>query len=338
MSALSLLDSIDGVVQDTPADNHARSSVPSESASSLADSVSPVQNARAATPLRNLAAKPCPGCQRDMGDSSLTPLPIAGYEDEAEDELKIVAGRSGYCKRCYGFWRTCKSKQASLAVTTQLLNDGDDERWGWDLDFAIYTILTRTQKRGNVTAAMVREFREQFEMFAEMMCLPSCQFAIVPISLFHPDSPIQALRGSGVKPNELCTMFLPDGTTTTGACVPLKYLSKSLHLVNRPRSSVLGCNRKMAIREEEAGQVARVCGLGEFKVASPASLAIVPLQQSAATREESKMTSINNMIYNVFTDFTSEDWENVKEADFTSPIKKVNQFRSAYASIKGLPS
>ena len=80
MSACSFLDSIDGVVQDTPADNHACSSVPSESASSLADSVSPVQNARAATALRNLAAEHCPGCERDMGDSSLTPLPIAGYE------------------------------------------------------------------------------------------------------------------------------------------------------------------------------------------------------------------------------------------------------------------
>ena len=57
-------------------------------------------------------------------------------------------------------------------------------------------------------------------------------------------------------------------------------------------------------------------------MASPASLAIVPVQQSVATREESKMTSINNMIYQVFTEFTSEDWENVKEADFTSPIKK----------------
>ena len=68
MSACSFLDSIDGVVQDTPGDNHARSSVPSESASSLADSVSPVQNARAATPLRNLAAKPCPGCERAMVD------------------------------------------------------------------------------------------------------------------------------------------------------------------------------------------------------------------------------------------------------------------------------
>ena len=338
MAALAFLDTIDNGEQDASDANQARSSAPSESGSSRADSVSPVQNARAATPLRNLAAKHCPGCERNMGDSSLTPLPIAGYEDEAEDELKIVAGRSGYCKRCHAFWRVCKQRQASLGVTTQLLNDGDDERWGWDLDFAIYTILTRTQKRGNVTAAMVHEFREQFEMFAEMMCLPSCQFVIVPISLFHPDSPIQALRGSGVKPNELCTMFLPDGTTTTGAYVPLKYLSKSLHLVNRPGSSVLGCNRKIAIREEDAEQVARVCGLGEFKVASPASLAIVPLQQSVATREESKMASMNNMIYNVFTDFTSEDWENVKEADFTSPIKKVNQFRSAYASIKGLPS
>ena len=105
MSACSFLDSIDGVVQDPPADNHARFSVLSESASSLADSVSPVQNARAATPLRNLAAELCPGCERNMGDSSLTPLPIAGYEDEVEDELKIVAGRSGYCKRCYHFWR-----------------------------------------------------------------------------------------------------------------------------------------------------------------------------------------------------------------------------------------
>ena len=92
MSACSFLDSIDGVVQDTPADNHACSSVPSESASSLADSVSPVQNARAATPLRNLAAKSCPGCERGLGDSSSTPLPIAGYEDEVEDEVKIVAG------------------------------------------------------------------------------------------------------------------------------------------------------------------------------------------------------------------------------------------------------
>ena len=133
-------------------------------------------------------------------------------------------------------------------------------------------------------------------------------------------------------------MFLPDGTATTGAYVPLKYLSKSLHLVNRPRSSVLGCNRKMAIREEDAEQVARVCGLGEFKVASPASLAIVPLQQSVTTREESKLAVINTMVYNIFTAFTSEDWEDVKEADFTTPIKKVNYFRSAYASIKGLPS
>ena len=66
MSAWSFLDSIDGVVQDPLADNHARSSVPSESVGSLADSVSPVQNARAATPLRNLAAKPCPGCERAM--------------------------------------------------------------------------------------------------------------------------------------------------------------------------------------------------------------------------------------------------------------------------------
>ena len=259
MSALSLLDSIDGVVQDPPADNHACSSVPSESAISLADSVSPVQNARAATPLRNLAAKHCPGCERHMGDSSLTPLPIAGYEDEFEDDLKIVAGRGNYCRRCHNVWRCCKAKQAPLSVTSQLLNDGS-ERWAWDLDFAIYTTLTRTQN-GNVTSAMVQERREQFEMFAKMMCLPSCQFVIVPTSLFRIDSPIQALRGRGVKPIELCTMFLPDGTTTTGACVPLKYLSKSLHLVNRPRSSVLGCNRKMAIREEEAEQVARVCGL-----------------------------------------------------------------------------
>ena len=179
MSACSFLDSIDGVVQDTPADNHARSSVPSESVSSLADSVSPVQNARAATPLRNLATIHCPSCERNMGDSSLTQLPIAGYEDVVEDELKIVAGRIGYCKRCYSFWLTDKSSRASLGVLTQLLNDGD-ERWGWDLDFAIHTTLTRTQN-GNVTAAMVRERREQFEMFAEMMCLPSCQFVIVHI-------------------------------------------------------------------------------------------------------------------------------------------------------------
>ena len=336
MAACAFLDTIDDGEQDASDANQARSSAPSESGSSRADSDSPVQYARAATPLRNLATKHCPGCERNMGDSSLTQLPIAGYEDVVEDELKIVAGRIGYCKRCYSCWRTDKSSRASLGVTTQLLNDGD-ERWGWDLDFASYTTLTRTLK-GNVTSAMVQNNREQFEKFAEMMCLPSWQPAIVPISLFHPDSPIQALRGSGVKPNELCTMFLPDGTTTTGAYVPLKYLSKSLHLVNRPGSSVLGCNRKIAIREEDAEQVARVCGLGEFKVASPASLAIVPLQQSAATREESKMTSINNMIYQVFTEFTSEDWENVKEADFTSPIKKVNQFRSAYASIKGLPS
>ena len=221
-------------------------------------------------------------------------------------------------------------------MTTQLLNDGN-ERWAWDFDFAIYTTLTRTQK-GNVTSAMVQDNREQFEMFAEMMCLPSWQFAIVPISLFHPDSPIQALRGSGVKPTELCTMFLPDGTTTTGAYVPLKYLSKSLQLVNRPRSSVLGCNRKIAIREEEAGQVARVCGLGEFKVASPASLAIVPLQQSVTTREESKLAVINTMVYNIFTAFTSEDWEDVKDAAFTGAINKVSLVRSVYSSIKGLPS
>ena len=133
-------------------------------------------------------------------------------------------------------------------------------------------------------------------------------------------------------------MFLPDGTATTGAYVPLKYLSKSLHLVNRPGSSVLACNRKIAIREEDAEQVARVCGLGEFKVASPASLAIVPLQQSVTTREESKLAVINTMVYNIFTAFTSEDWEDVKEAAFTVAINKVNQVRSVYSSIKGLPS
>ena len=145
MAALAFLDVIDNGEQDGSDAHQARSSEPSESGSSRADSDSPVQNARAATPLRNLATIHCPSCERNMGDSSLTQLPIAGYEDVVEDELKIVAGRIGYCKRCYSCWRTDKSSRASLGVTTQLFNDGD-ERWGWDLDFAIYTILTRTQR------------------------------------------------------------------------------------------------------------------------------------------------------------------------------------------------
>ena len=77
MAACSFLDTIDDGEQDASDANQARSSAPSESGSSRADSVSPVQNARAATPLRNLAAKLCLGCELHMGDSSLTPLPIA---------------------------------------------------------------------------------------------------------------------------------------------------------------------------------------------------------------------------------------------------------------------
>ena len=92
MAACAFLDAIDNGQQDASDENHAHSSAPSEGASSRADSVSPMQNARAATPLRNFAAKLCPGCERGLGDSSSTPLPIAGYEDEVEDEVKIVAG------------------------------------------------------------------------------------------------------------------------------------------------------------------------------------------------------------------------------------------------------
>ena len=77
MAALAYLDTIENGEQDASDANQARSSAPSESGSSRADSVSPVQNARAATPLRNLAAKLCLGCELHMGDSSLTPLPIA---------------------------------------------------------------------------------------------------------------------------------------------------------------------------------------------------------------------------------------------------------------------
>ena len=96
MAALAFLDTIDNGEQDASDANQARSSAPSESGSSRADSVSPVQNARAATPLRNLATKHCPSCERNMGDSSLTQLPIAGYEDEVGDELKIVAGNQSW--------------------------------------------------------------------------------------------------------------------------------------------------------------------------------------------------------------------------------------------------
>ena len=73
-------------------------------------------------------------------------------------------------------------------------------------------------------------------------------------------------------------------------------------------------------------------------MASPASLAIVPLQQSVTTRDESKLAVVKTMVYNIYTPFTSEDWEDVKEATFTGAITKVTLVRSVYSSIKGLPS